>query len=237
MVTPLIRVTSVAVSATAVKSQQTRLKRMASDGNHLRLVGAVGGIGSGLTKVAVGHGLVYNALHLERIVALLTACCKPFGMNVCSVQGCDTPAVGWAAIDSLLLGSLHNYRLFLVRHGMTEPVPGKDIERLTLTFAVKLQLQMQRSAAERQFKGPIDCARQIVRVHGVPGLWTGFTGSLACRSNFLWMFLSFEALMRGFATLQGTPYEISTPVANFLSGGLASFAFWMMAIPADNVKK
>ena len=30
---------------------------------------------------------------------------------------------------------------------------------------------------------------------------------------------------------------MSTPTANFLSGGLASFVYWIMAIPADNIKK
>jgi solute carrier family 25 carnitine/acylcarnitine transporter 20/29 len=104
-------------------------------------------------------------------------------------------------------------------------------------------------------------------------MWSGFTGSLAFRSNFFWMFLSFEvsqpcvfiselnliytpkALMRSFSRLAGTPFEvlvrdsetlytecltrikISTGSANFISGGLGAFAFWGMAIPADNVKK
>ena len=57
---------------------------------------------------------------------------------------------------------------------------------------VKLQLQSQRAVGDRQFKGPIDCARQIVRTQGILALWSGFTGSLAFRSNFFWMFLSFE---------------------------------------------
>ena len=35
-------------------------------------------------------------------------------------KGASPPAVGWAAIDSVLMGSLHNYRLFLLRQGMTE---------------------------------------------------------------------------------------------------------------------
>lgn len=47
-------------------------------------------------------------------------------------KGATPPAVGWAAIDSILLGSLHNYRLFLLRRGMTEIAPGTDVERLTL---------------------------------------------------------------------------------------------------------
>jgi len=42
--------------------------------------------------------------------------------------------------------------------------------------------------------------------------------------------------MRGFSSLEGTPFEISTGTANFLSGGLGSYAFWFLAIPADNVK-
>lgn len=47
-------------------------------------------------------------------------------------KGATPPAVGWAAIDSVLLGSLHNYRLFLLRHGMTEEVSGTNGTRLTL---------------------------------------------------------------------------------------------------------
>ena len=76
-------------------------------------------------------------------------------------------------------------------------------------IVVKLQLQTQRSAVDRVYKGPIDCARQIVQARGVLGLWSGFTGSLAFRSNFLWMFGSFEVLMRSFSKLDGTPYAVS----------------------------
>ena len=63
---------------------------------------------------------------------------------------------------------------------------------------VKLQLQSQKAVSSREFKGPIDCAKQIIRVQGLGGLWSGFTGSLAFRSNFFWMFLSFEVCERGF---------------------------------------
>jgi hypothetical protein len=50
-------------------------------------------------------------------------------------QGASPPAVGWAAVDSLLLGSLHNYRLFFIRHGVTErhvDRRGAEKQRLTL---------------------------------------------------------------------------------------------------------
>ncbi|KAH9944287.1 mitochondrial carrier, partial [Epithele typhae] len=170
-------------------------------------------------------------------------------------KGATPPAVGWAAIDSVLLGSLHNYRLLLLRWGLTEATFGSDAQRLTplghgiaglfagCTSAlvatpiehikVKLQLQLQRSAADRQYRNPIDCIRQIVRAKGMLGLWTGFTGSLAFRSNFFWMFGSVEvrtALISRYNSLSPNAYT------TFLSGGFASFAFWFMAIPADNIK-
>ena len=53
-------------------------------------------------------------------------------------------------------------------------------------------MQTQRAAKDRLYKGPIDCARQVIRAQGVFGLWNGFTSSLIYRSNFLWLFLSFE---------------------------------------------
>ncbi|TFL06697.1 mitochondrial carrier [Pterulicium gracile] len=231
----------------------------------LKIAGAFAGVGSGLSKVAVGHGFDTIKTRLQ---------CSPPGTYknamdafkqtirregvLALYKGATPPAVGWAAIDSLLLGSLHNYRLFLIKYDMTEPVAGTDVRRLTvlghgiaglfagLTSAilatpvellkVKLQLQLQSARTDRQFKGPIDCARQVMRVQGLLGMWTGFTGSLAFRSNFFWMFSSFEVLMRGFSSLQGTRYEMSTGLANFLSGGLGAFSFWIMAIPADNVK-
>ncbi|KAH9837172.1 mitochondrial carrier [Rhodofomes roseus] len=236
-----------------------------SSHGHVRLVGAVAGVGSGLTKVAVGHGFDTIKTRLQ---------CSPPGTYRGAVdcmlrivrnesifalyKGATPPAVAWAVIDSVLLGSLHNYRLFLTRHGMTETVPESGTQRLTIAghtvaglFAgltsaflatpmehlkVKLQMQSQRSVADRLYKGPIDCIRQIVHSQGVPGLWTGFTGSLAFRSNFAWLFGSYEVFMRGFSRLQGTAYEINTPTANFLSGGLGAFAFWIMGIPADNIK-
>ncbi|KAH6917486.1 mitochondrial carrier domain-containing protein [Coprinopsis sp. MPI-PUGE-AT-0042] len=177
-------------------------------------------------------------------------------------KGATPPAVGWAAIDSVLLGSLHNYRLLLLQNGMSEPNPGSGNPRLTLLghgvaglFAgctsaviatpvellkVKLQLQAQKRIAERRFTGPVHCMREIVRAQGPLGLWSGFSGTVASRVNFFWMFFSFEAFMRGFGKLNGTRFEesaqVSTGLANFLSGGLGAFSYWIMAIPADNVK-
>jgi len=236
----------------------------ASDSSHIRIVGAVAGIGSGLTKVTVGHGFDTIKTRLQcspgtyrnAFDAFLTIIRKEGPLAL--YKGATPPAVGWAAIDSLLMGSLHNYRLFLVRNGMTESTPVSGIPRLTMLghgiaglaagitstviatpiehLKVKLQLQSQRAISDRQFKGPVDCIRQIWRIQGPLGLWSGFTGSVAFRCNFFWMFLSFEGFMRAFSSLKGTPFEMSIGTANFLSGGLGAFVFWTMAMPADNIK-
>ncbi|TCD69900.1 hypothetical protein EIP91_005724 [Steccherinum ochraceum] len=258
------------------------------DSGHIRLVGAIAGMGSGLSKARTtviwhprlpwlldtGEDGRVDDRHEGGIVSFDTVktrlqCSPPGtyrGAIDCLVKispfalykGATPPAVGWAAIDSVLLGSLHNYRLFLIRHGMTEPVAGTEVRRLSLTghsvaglgagltsailatpiehLKIRLQMQSQRAVADREFKGPLDCARQVVRSRGVLGLWSGFTGSLAFRANFCWMFGSVEILMRSFASLKGTSFEMSTGTANFLAGGLASFSFWIMAIPADNLK-
>ncbi|KAF9505802.1 hypothetical protein BS47DRAFT_1431677 [Hydnum rufescens UP504] len=173
-------------------------------------------------------------------------------------KGATPPAVGWAAIDAVLLGSLHNYRLILSRSGLTEPIPGSSRTRLSMfghgvaglmagctsaivahpieLLKVKLQLQTQRSVADRQFKGPIDAARQVIKAHGIQGMWRGLPSSVALRSSFFWFFLSVEGLMRAFSRLDGTPTEMSTGFKTFCSGGLSSFTFWFFGIPADNVK-
>lgn len=237
----------------------------ASQSSHIRFVGAFAGIGSGLTKVAVGHGFDTVKTRMQcSAPGTYRGAFDVFRQTIRNegilaiYKGATPPAVMWAAIDSVLLGSLHNYRLFLFRNGMTEVNPATQLPRLTITahglagllagwtstvlatpmelLKVKLQLQMQRNASDRQFRGTIDCARKIVRTQGIFGLYSGFTGTVVCRTNFCWLFLSFEVFMRGFTKLQGTAYEIATGPANFLAGGLSSFAFWIMAIPADNVK-
>ncbi|TFK30344.1 mitochondrial carrier [Coprinopsis marcescibilis] len=241
------------------------MSQNATGDSHVRLLGAVAGMGSGLTKVAVGHG--FDTIKTRMQCAAPGTYQGAFDIfkhivrnegPLALYKGATPPAVGWAAIDSVLLGSLHNYRLILFRQGMTEPAPQTGAPRLTLLghgiaglFAgctsaviatpvellkVKLQLQSQRAVTERRFSGPVHCLREVIRVQGVLGLWSGFSGTVASRVNFFWMFLSFEFFMRGFSKLAGTPFEVNVGLANFLSGGFGAFSYWIMAIPADNIK-
>lgn len=80
----------------------------------------------------------------------------------------------------------HSYAGLLA--GLTSASIATPIELLK----VQLQLQTGRHARDRQFKNPLDCARQIIRARGVLGLYSGFSGSLALRTNFFFMFGGFE---------------------------------------------
>lgn len=41
-------------------------------------------------------------------------------------KGASPPALGWCVTDAVLLGSLHNYRLWLLRHGWAESGEGAN---------------------------------------------------------------------------------------------------------------
>lgn len=70
-------------------------------------------------------------------------------------QGASPPAIGWAISDSILLGSLYNYRLWLSQHGprgwIIEPTPAAD---------------------RRPGGGEY---RLTILGHGIAGLWAGWT--------------------------------------------------------------
>ncbi|KAF8610626.1 mitochondrial carrier [Ceratobasidium sp. AG-I] len=222
--------------------------------SQIRIAGAVAGVGSGTRLQVAPQGTYKGAIDcLQKTVRNES----PLALY----KGALAPAIAWGASDSLLLGSLHNYRLFLIRNGLTEPIPGSrdsDAKRLTVfghgvaglwagwtgallahpmeSLKVKLQMQTQRDVKDRQYKGLTDLIRQMYRVQGPFGIWRGFASSLVYRSSFCWMFTSYEVLMRASTLLNGTPLEMSTPIANFLAGGFGSFGFWIMGVPFDNIK-
>ncbi len=57
---------------------------------------------------------------------------------------------------------------------------------------VRLQIQYEVNKADRQFSGPIDCIRKIIRKQGILGLYNGFLSTIASRSKFMFSFGSFE---------------------------------------------
>ncbi|WVR03445.1 hypothetical protein IAU60_000436 [Kwoniella sp. DSM 27419] len=234
---------------------------------HSPFIGFAAGICSGWTKLIVGHPFDTIKTRLQ--------CTPPgqfegawhcFKATVSKegpralYKGASVPAVAWGITDSILMGSLHNYRAILLRHGFTERnAGGAEGQRLSLlghsvaglfagwtncviahpTEVIKCKLQMQLVQPEhvpKQFKGPIDVIRQTVAEQGAKGMWKGLGASFIYRSCFAAMFGGFEIFNRLFKSFDGTRWQMSTELANFLAGGMASNMYWFTALPLDNVK-
>ena len=75
--------------------------------------------------------IVRNEVRQENLVRINDASLCLQGI-LALYKGVTPQAVGWGIIDSVLLGSLHNYRLFFLRQGMTEEHPISRRQRLTL---------------------------------------------------------------------------------------------------------
>lgn len=126
-------------------------------------------------------------------------------------KGASVPAVSWGITDSILMGSLHNYRACLKGWGvLTEPAPGGDtrlsirghalaglmagwtnaaVAHPTETIKCKLQLQLvQPEHVPKRYSGPFDVVRQTYNAQGVTGMWRGLGASFLYRSCFAAMF-------------------------------------------------
>lgn len=100
----------------------------------------------------------------------------------------------------------------------------------------RLQVQYQRSIAASQYKGPIDCARQIVREGGLPRLWLGL-GPMMLRDvpGLGAWYGCFEGVRRLLVPAGEDPSQ--TPKWKILlSGATAGVAFWVFAFPQDTIK-
>jgi solute carrier family 25 (mitochondrial carnitine/acylcarnitine transporter), member 20/29 len=82
--------------------------------------------------------------------------------------------VGWLFMDSVMLGSLHTYRrwilsvtgqesLSLFGHGVAGAMAGFTVSFVASPIEhIKARLQVQYSAMDRVYKGPMDAYRKIV---------------------------------------------------------------------------
>ncbi|PWN22139.1 mitochondrial carrier [Microstroma glucosiphilum] len=142
---------------------------------------------------------------------------------------------GWT--NSLITTPTENLKTLLQMQFQRVHLPG--VRSFATSGGPASTVTMSGSGAEtaaRHFTGPIDAAQQIIKHHGVIGLWRTLPATLTFRASFAVMFGSFEVFNKAFANLKGTPYEVSPSIATLLSGGLAAECFWLSALPADNIK-
>jgi solute carrier family 25 carnitine/acylcarnitine transporter 20/29 len=148
-----------------------------------------------------------------------------------------------------MLGSLSNYRVLLKKYVYptheTLPVLGQGVAGIfagwTVSFIaapvehVKARLQVQyhsRSGIPR-YSGPIDCSRQLLRSHGIQGLYHGLCATLVFRTFFFFWWGSYDVFSRYLR--ENT--SLSAPAVNFWAGGCSAQLFWLTSYPSDVVKQ
>ncbi|KAF9273575.1 hypothetical protein BGZ88_003668, partial [Linnemannia elongata] len=227
------------VATTIVKSVDDKT-------NQKRFHGFIAGVTSGVTKLVVGHPFdtvkvrmqVSGSDRFKGPLHCLMETLKKEGPRAL-YKGATPPLVGWAVMDSVMLGSLTYYRLLLqggdpnvrltpfwsgiagIGAGVTVSFIAAPVEH------IKARLQVQYDAKTKLYSGPIDCARQLVRNNGVTGLWKGLVATLWFRSWFFMWWSSYEI----YAKQMRQRTNMSEAAINFWAGGLGANTFWVFAFP------
>ena len=236
--------------------QETGKTSIISDENYSRVMGFVAGVFSGVMKNTVGHAMDSIKVRLQtsqgtgRFAGPLDCVKKTFQQQGLRgfYLGFTPPLVGWVLMDSVLLGSLHNYRMLLHKYVYPQheklPLSGCIISGVmsgwTVSFIAapveyaKARLQVQYDPSTTKYKGPIDVIKKTWSESGVRGLYKGLISTLIFRSNFVFWWGSYELITQWFK--KNT--KMSDPAINFWAGGLsATFGFWTFAYASDVVKQ
>ncbi|XP_044716952.1 mitochondrial carrier protein [Hirsutella rhossiliensis] len=217
--------------------------------------GFVAGMFSGVAKLSVGHPFDTVKVRLQTTPAQ-----RFRGPLQCAVQtvrleglaglykGATPPLVGWAVMDSVMLGSLAVYRRVLAQHvfghrhlpplghGLAGILAGATVSFIAAPVEhVKARLQIQYAAAKSQrlYSGPLDCVAKIHAAHGLRGLYHGLSATLLFRSFFFFWWAGYDVLSR--ALRRHT--DLAAPAVNFWAGGLSAQVFWLTSYPSDLVKQ
>jgi len=148
-------------------------------------------------------------------------------------------------MDSVMLGSLHMYRrwmkgilqqdkLSLFGHGCAGAMAGFTVSFVASPIEhIKARLQVQYSAKDRVYTGPLDAYSKIFKSYGIRGVYTGLFSTIIFRSMFFVWWSTYELYTRLFQT--HTSLSLST--INFWAGGLSAQTFWLTSFPFDVVKQ
>ena len=102
---------------------------------------------------------------------------------------------------------------------------------------VKARLQVQYAArpGAAAYKGPIDCAMQVLRSQGLAhGLYRGWLMTVYCRMSN-WAYFGGYAAVQGWLAAHGGEGR-SARFNSVAAGGGAGVAYWLTCFPADVVK-
>lgn len=227
-----------------------------SDTHHKpKYAGYVAGVFSGVTKLAVGHPFDTIKVRLQTApegkfkgpMDCIWQTVRKEGVRG-FYKGATPPLIGWMAMDSVMLGSLHNYRRIIKNTFYSQepsiPFFGKCVAGVlagwTVSFVaapiehVKARLQVQYDAKTKLYSGPINCAHMLIKQQGFfNGLYRGLFATMIFRTNFLFWWGSYDIFTEYFK--KNT--SMGLPAINFWAGGLSASVFWITAYPSDVVKQ
>ncbi|KAJ3411929.1 hypothetical protein HDV05_001510 [Chytridiales sp. JEL 0842] len=224
-----------------------------------RLIGIPAGICSGVTKLIVGHP--FDTVKVRMQTAPPGRFSGPWDCFKSTVgkeglralyKGATPPLLGWTLMDSTQMFTLTNLRLLI----QSTNKPGEKLSvfqhalaglgaGIVVSFVAtpvellkaKLQVQYGRGAGVAEggqtVRGPVDCARVLIRNHGPFALYQGLAPCLLFRSFFWALWGSYEIYT---TSLKRHYPQMNESMRAFLAGGMAANTFWCLSYPADVVK-
>ncbi|KAJ1902388.1 Mitochondrial carrier protein ymc2, partial [Coemansia sp. IMI 209127] len=99
---------------------------------------------------------------------------------------------------------------------------------------IRVRLQVQTAGASAQYKGPLDCIRQIYGSAGIGGIYKGQVPTIIREFNGYGMyFLAYEALVQREVAKTGMARSELSSGLVCLYGAAAGFAMWLTSYPID----
>ncbi|GAA5924120.1 hypothetical protein JCM1841_004579 [Sporobolomyces salmonicolor] len=259
-----------AVNSTATSTIQ---KNPDPSSGSLRWKGFVSGTLSGLTKLAVGHP--FDTIKIRMQCSEPGTYKGPYDCLMRTVRsegpralykGASAPAIGWGASDSLLMGSLHQYRLMLASIGARsgrrdDGIGGREGKERQPDEPV-LRLSLGGHALAGAMAGwtvctiitPIEHLKARLQMQTIgPKLYTGpidCARQVVKANGVFGLYKGFGAtlLFRSWFGMMFFSYEViqrglhrkypqmKEGTINFIAGGMASNTFWLGSFPFDAIK-
>jgi solute carrier family 25 carnitine/acylcarnitine transporter 20/29 len=101
---------------------------------------------------------------------------------------------------------------------------------------VKARLQVQSFAAVKDFDGPIDCAKKILKRNGPSGLFKGTVATLWRDVPGTGVYFATYEFVRRLFIPEGKTANDLGPLSLLFAGGMAGVANWLAIFPIDVIK-
>lgn len=101
---------------------------------------------------------------------------------------------------------------------------------------IKCLLQVQQTAAEAKYKGPVDCGKQLYKEGGIRSIYRGTCATLLRDVPASGMYFMTYEWLQLVLTPEGKTRADVSPLRTLFAGGMAGVFNWLVAIPPDVLK-